>query len=121
MQVLLNAGFGFPNALMDEWSIFIFFVVGGPVASMVSASVGVISLYLNDVISFSQIFYSWVTWWTGDAIGVLIAAPFVFILFAHPRALWRNRFKTVGVPLIISSAVMVGVFISASNNEQQKS
>lgn len=117
---LIKRWVGFPNALMDEWSIFIFFIIGGPIASMVSASVGVISLYLNGVISFSQIIYSWVTWWTGDAIGVLIAAPFVFILFAHPRALWRNRFKTVGVPLIISCALMVGIFVTTSRSEQQK-
>lgn len=117
---LIKRWVGFPNALMDEWSIFIFFIIGGPVASMVSASVGVISLYLNGVISLSQIIYSWVTWWTGDAIGVLIAAPFVFILFAYPRALWRNRFKTVGVPLMISCALMVGIFVNTSRSEQQK-
>jgi PAS domain S-box-containing protein len=117
---LIKKWIGFPNALMDEWSIFIFFMVGGPIASIVSASVGVISLYLNGVISLSQFIYSWVTWWTGDAIGVLIAAPFVFILFAQPRSLWRNRFKTVGVPLIISCILMVSVFIATSNNEQQK-
>lgn len=117
---LIKRWVGFPNALMDEWSIFIFFIVGGPVASMISASVGVISLHLNGVISFSQIIYSWVTWWTGDAIGVLIATPFVFILFAQPRALWRNRFKTVGIPLIISCALMVSIFVTTSRNEQQK-
>ncbi len=117
---LIKKWIGFPNALMDEWSILTFFVVGGPVASIVSASVGVASLYLNGVISFSQIIYSWVTWWTGDAIGVLIAAPLVFILFAQPRSLWRNRFKTVGIPLVISCILMVSVFITTSNNEQQK-
>ncbi|HOY24815.1 MAG TPA: CHASE domain-containing protein, partial [Cellvibrio sp.] len=117
---LIKRLIGFPNALMDEWSIFIFFIMGGPVASIVSASVGVISLYLNDVISFSQIIYSWVTWWTGDAIGVLIATPFVFILFAQPRVLWRNRFKTVGVPLIISCGLMVSIFVTTSRSEQQK-
>ncbi len=117
---LIKKYIGFPNALMDEWGIFTFFMVGGPLASIVSASVGVLSLYLNGVISSSQFIYSWVTWWTGDAIGVLIAAPLVFILFAQPRSLWRSRLKTVGIPLIISCVLMVGVFISTSNNEQQK-
>lgn len=117
---LIKKWVGFPNALMDEWSIFIFFIVGGPIASTISASVGVVSLCLNGLISFSQITYSWVTWWIGDAIGVLIAAPFVFIFFAQPRVLWRNRFRTVGVPLMISCALMVGIFVSASRSEQQK-
>lgn len=117
---LIRKFVGFPNELMDEWSIFLFFVLGGPVASSVSATVGVASLCLNGVIPLSQVLYSWATWWTGDTIGVLIAAPFVFIVFAHPRQLWRNRLKTVGLPLLISCALIVVIFISASNSEQQK-
>jgi PAS domain S-box-containing protein len=117
---LIRKFVGFPNELMDEWSIFLFFILGGPIASIVSATVGVATLCFNGVIPLSQTLYSWVTWWTGDTIGVLIAAPFVFIIFAHPRQLWRNRFKTVGVPLLISCALIVVIFINASNSEQQK-
>lgn len=111
---------GFPNELMDEWSIFLFFILGGPIASCVSATVGVATLCSNDIIPLSQVMYSWATWWTGDAIGVLIASPFVFIIFAYPRQLWRNRAKTVGLPLIISCALIVVIFVNASNSEQQK-
>ncbi len=117
---LIRKFVGFPNELMDEWSIFLFFVLGGPVASSVSATVGVASLCLNGIIPLSQVAYSWVTWWTGDTIGVLIAAPFVFIIFAHPRQLWRSRLNTVGLPLLISCALIVVIFINASSSEQQK-
>jgi len=111
---------GFPNELLDEWSIFLFFILGGPIASSVSATVGVASLCLNGVIPFSNVIYSWITWWTGDTIGVLIAAPFMFIIFAQPRQLWRSRLKTVGIPLLLSCALVVNVFIVASHSEQQK-
>jgi PAS domain S-box-containing protein len=117
---LVKKVIGFPNDLLDEWSIFLFFVLGGPVASTVSASVGVAALCLNDVISFSQVAFSWVTWWTGDTIGILIAAPFIFILFAHPRPLWRGRLKTVGAPLLVSCALIVAIFFSAAHSDQQK-
>lgn len=111
---------GFPNELLDEWSIFLFFILGGPIASSVSATIGVASLCLNGVIPFSNVIYSWVTWWTGDTIGVLIAAPFMFIIFAQPRQLWRSRLKTVGIPLLLSCALVVNIFIVASHSEQQK-
>lgn len=117
---LIRKFVGFPNELLDEWSIFLFFILGGPIASSISATIGVASLCLNGVIPFSQIIYSWITWWTGDAIGVLIAAPFVFILFAQPRQLWRSRFKTVGIPLLVSCALIVSIFINASHSDQQK-
>ncbi|MFO1389086.1 CHASE domain-containing protein [Cellvibrio sp.] len=117
---LIRKFVGFPNSLLDEWSIFLFFILGGPVASSVSATLGVAALCFNDIIPLSQAVRSWLTWWTGDAIGVLIAAPFVLILFAQPRPLWSGRFKTVGLPLLISCALIVAVFFNASRNEQQK-
>ncbi len=117
---LVKKTIGFPNELIDEWSIFLFFALGGPVASSISASVGVAALCLNGVIPFSHTLYSWLTWWTGDAIGVLIAAPIIFILFAQPRTLWGSRLKTVGIPLIASCALIVSIFVSASHNDQQK-
>lgn len=117
---LIRKFVGFPNELMDEQSIFLFFLLGGPVASIVSATIGVITLCLNGIILVSQAVYSWATWWTGDTIGVLIAAPFVFIIFARPRKIWRSRIKTVGFPLLISCALIVVIFINASQSEQQK-
>ena len=117
---LIRKFVGVPNELMDERSIFLFFLLGGPIASSVSATVGVWALWLNGVIPLSHTFYSWATWWTGDTIGVLIATPFVFIAFAHPRKLWRNRAKTVGIPLLISCALIVVIFINASQSEEQK-
>lgn len=117
---LIKKFVGFPNELMDEWSIFLFFLLGGPIASTVSATVGVTALCFNDVIHLSHVIYSWVTWWTGDTIGVLIATPFVFILYASPRKLWNSRFKTVGIPLLISCALIVVIFINARDSEQQK-
>lgn len=119
-STLIKKFIGFPNELLDEWSIFLFFVLGGPIASSISASVGVVTLCMNGVIPFSHAVYSWMTWWTGDTIGVLIAAPLVFILFAQPRPLWRSRLKTVGVPLLASCALIVSIFLGASHSDQQK-
>ncbi len=117
---LIKKFVGFPNDLLDEWSIFLFFVLGGPIASCISATIGVGTLCVNGIIPFSHLAYSWMTWWTGDAIGVLIASPLVLILFAQPSKLWRSRFQTVGVPLLVSCALIVGIFISASHSDQQK-
>jgi PAS domain S-box-containing protein len=117
---LIRRTIGFPNDLTDEWSIFLFFMLGGPLASCVSASVGVITLAANGLLPMSGLVYSWLTWWTGDTIGVLIAAPFMFILFARPRAHWHGRLTGVGVPLLVSCALIVVIFFTTSNSEQQK-
>lgn len=44
---LIRHFIGFPDKLTDERKIFAFFVLGGPVATSLSASFGVLVLYLN--------------------------------------------------------------------------
>lgn len=117
---LIRRFVGFPNSLTDERDIFAFFALGGPIATSLSASVGVLALYSHDIIPLKQIWYSWWTWWIGDAIGVLIATPLVCVLFAEPRHFWRDRRMTVAAPLVVSSLIVVAVFVMASNNEQRK-
>ncbi|WP_062060458.1 CHASE domain-containing protein [Cellvibrio sp. OA-2007] len=117
---LIRRYIGFPNSLTDERSIFAFFILGGPIATSISATVGVMALFMSDVIPAKQVFYSWWTWWIGDAIGVLIAAPLVCVLFAEPRHFWRGRRVTVGVPIVVSSLIVVAVFVISSNNENRK-
>lgn len=111
---------GFPDKLTDERKIFAFFILGGPVATSLSASCGSLVLYLNGIIHFKQILFTWWSWWIGDAIGVLIATPLMCVLFASPRHFWQSRRYTVGMPMVLSSMVVVLVFILASNNEQKK-
>lgn len=118
--LLIRHYVGFPDKLMDERKIFLFFMLGGPVATTVSSSCGALALYMNGVIHFKQILFSWWTWWIGDTIGVLIATPLMCVLFAKPRHFWRGRLYTVGVPLLVSSMLVVGIFIVANDNEQKK-
>ncbi len=117
---LIRHYIGFPDKLTDERKIFAFFLLGGPVATTLSSACGALGLYLHGIIHFKQIVFSWWTWWVGDTIGVLIAAPLMCVLFAKPRHFWRGRFYTLGVPLIISSVLVIGIFVLANNNEQKK-
>lgn len=118
--LLIRRYVGFPNSLTDERKIFAFFALGGPIATSVSASVGVLVLYLNGFLLAKQMLNSWWTWWIGDAIGALIATPLMCVLFAEPRRFWRGRRLTVGGPLIVSSLIVVAVFIMSSKNQQQE-
>lgn len=55
---LIRRVIGFPNDLTDEWSILVFFLLGGPLASGVSASVGVCALSANGLLPLSGVVYS---------------------------------------------------------------
>ena len=48
-------------------------------ATMISATIGVSSLFLGNVISLSTFPLLWTTWWLGDLVGGLVVAPFLLI------------------------------------------
>lgn len=52
---------GFPNPLIEERSIFLLLLIGGPLTCMLSASIGVASLYASQLISAAQAPDSWLT------------------------------------------------------------
>lgn len=55
-------------------------VLAALLAMTVSASIGSAVLVLSDAVPFSSFWSTWAVWWTGDAMGVLLVAPFLLSL-----------------------------------------
>src|SRR5439155_8222436 len=86
---------------------------------LVSATVGVGSLIHWGSIARSGFAFSWLTWWVGDTIGVLIATPLLSLWMAEPRASWRRRRISVAVPLISALALSIVFFMLTSAAEER--
>jgi signal transduction histidine kinase len=108
-----------PKPLTRERDIFAFFLLGGPVACLLSASLGVGVLYLVGAIPLAACAYSWWTWWVGDTIGALIFAPLT-VMWLGGDPLWKGRRSTVSIPLAITFAAAILVFVYASRSETHK-
>ena len=94
--------------------------VGGPLSCFISASWGITTLWLFGLISKEEAPYSWMTWWVGDSIGVVLVLPLVFIWFAKPRAVWERRKVGVALPLLLTLLVAIAIFVVASVQEQKR-
>lgn len=77
---------------------FLFVAVAAPVAA---ASAGVIAMWSFGVIGESKALESWVTWWLGDAVGILVFTP---LLLA-----WSRRWDMPWTPRRIAEAVVLGL------------
>jgi PAS domain S-box-containing protein len=55
--------------------VFGFIILGALISTMISASVGVASLILSDLITADLIRQTWLSWWIGDALGMLVVTP----------------------------------------------
>jgi len=116
---LVRRWVGFPAPLADEGEIFKFFLLGGPVSCLVNSLVGSTTLLQAGAISADAYAFTWWTWWVGDVIGVFVATPLVFIALAPPRDLWRKRVLSVALPLLVTLAVVIALFVRVSAWEDQ--
>jgi signal transduction histidine kinase/CheY-like chemotaxis protein len=72
----------------------------------VAPTVGVSSLCLSGGIDWSQFGYTWLTWWTGDAGGVLAFMPLVLAWRKPPTIIrrWGPIFSALGLFLWLGAA-----------------
>jgi diguanylate cyclase (GGDEF)-like protein/PAS domain S-box-containing protein len=96
------------------------FVLLAPLMCLVNASISVSALYWLGLIPVAERVPNWVNWWAGDTIGVLLAAPLVWIVCGRPRPLWRGRWPMVAVPLVLAAAAVLTVYEQAVKWETQQ-
>jgi signal transduction histidine kinase len=82
--LLKRAGFRIGlDRLRDAASII---VLGALAAMTISATVGSAVLVLSGSVPTESFWSTWAVWWTGDAMGVLLVAPFLLSLLPTARS-----------------------------------
>lgn len=108
----------FPTELLREREIFLFILLGGPIACLIASSIGVCTLLSLGRITADAAPYSWWTWWVGDIMGASIFAPLVVIWFGGE--IWKARRAVVSISLVSTFTAAVLVFIYISRLEWQQ-
>jgi integral membrane sensor domain MASE1 len=80
---LLRRVAGFKPSLRRVRDVLWLIAFGAIVSTTVSATIGVASLLVGDVIAFDNVPSVWRTWWLGDMGGDLIVAPVLLIAATH--------------------------------------
>ena len=76
----------FSMTLERVTSVIALIVFGAMLSTLISATVGVASLYAGGLIVPSQVLESWRAWWIGDMVGCLLVAPLILVWATTPRA-----------------------------------
>lgn len=106
--------------LDTDRAILHFFLYGGLFGCLISASVGITSLYALGILPATETLNNWLTWWIGDTLGVLTITPIVLTLTARPREIWFSRRWNVMLPLIVCLLLVITAFVFIRLREQQK-
>ncbi|WP_159015512.1 EAL domain-containing protein [Cognatiluteimonas profundi] len=110
----------YPVAFSRELEIGKFLALGGAVACLVNASIGVTLLWLSGGMSTDDVPFAWLTWWAGDTIGVLVFMPLFLVWVAPPDRLSRRQKLFISVPVGILLAAVTWLFVQASALEQHR-
>ena len=98
------------HAVIDKANDILFLIVAAAIGMLVSASVGVGSLVLFDVLPLQTARAAWLSWWAGDFVGVLLAAP----LLLNASVAEFKKLVTRRLEILVWCAVMLasswGVF-----------
>ena len=110
--LLRRAGFRYElDRLRDAAAII---GLGALAGMAISASVGTSTLVLSGAVPSQNFASTWAVWWTGDAMGVLLVAPFLlsFLPRANAPVLgWRGQAELLGLLLLVC-VVALAVFQS---------
>ncbi|MBI5431004.1 MAG: EAL domain-containing protein [Nitrosomonadales bacterium] len=103
------------HAALDRAYDILLLVAAAAIGMLITASGGVGSLVMFNVVPATDAAQSWLSWWAGDFVGVLLAAPLLLnISRVELRALWQQRME-FSVWLMATLAIYCGLFYYSSN------
>ena len=118
--MLIRRFVGLPVVLNAPRDILRAGALGALVACIVSPSVAVPSLLVGGAIGGEAALSTWLTWWVGDTLGVLVAAPLALTLIGRPREDWRPRRLTLGLPLLVALALLATALVQLGRLDRQR-
>ncbi|MFP4313151.1 MAG: PAS domain S-box protein [Alphaproteobacteria bacterium] len=105
---LIKKYVGQETRLENFSNILKFSVLAGPIACLISATIGVSTLVTSNTIPLSNAPYTFINWYTGDVLGVLVFSPILVLLFSGQVSLKRKSFTTL--PLIVIFSIVIIAF-----------
>lgn len=86
--LLVNRLAGGRNAFERPRDVFMFALLAAILSTMVSATMGVSSLWLAGTAKWSHLGSIWLTWWLGDLGGDLVVAPVIIVWGVRAAGRW---------------------------------
>jgi PAS domain S-box-containing protein len=81
-----------------------FVLLAGLVSTIVSPTFGVTSLALAGFAPWATYGSIWLTWWLGDAAGIILVAPLLVLWWCNPRVAW-TRAQTIEASLLLVALI----------------
>jgi PAS domain S-box-containing protein len=88
---------------------------------LTSASISLAAMWALGAIEPVDLATSWLTWWLGDTLGVLVVFPLVMVFVGEPRDIWRERAWRIALSILLVFALFVAIFAKVNTGENYRS
>ncbi|MES2993327.1 MAG: PAS domain S-box protein [Pseudomonadota bacterium] len=102
---LVNRYLQRPLILSEPRDIAAFMLIA-MVSGLVNPIIGNLALWTSGAVLTSELPANLATWWVGDLLGMLIAAPIMLTLFGRPRDAWVPRRLSVGLTMALVTLML---------------
>jgi PAS domain S-box-containing protein len=79
-------------------------------STVISATSGATTLTVSKIVPWAEYTSVWCVWWTGDTLGILIAAPVLLTCIQQPRIHWKGV-QLAEFSSYLAAAVLIGLFV----------
>jgi PAS domain S-box-containing protein len=76
------------------------FVAAAILSGAIAATIGVGAVAYTHILPLPELFWNWLTWWLGDAVGVILVTPLILSWSARGNVTWTTKRVVEGVCLI---------------------
>ncbi|XGC80005.1 ATP-binding protein [Bdellovibrio bacteriovorus] len=117
---LIKRWVSYPRSFYREKDIFLFLFIAGPLAAVISATIGSFTLYKFDLVHAQHFSLNWIYWFIGDATGNILFSPLALIFAVPSRNYWIRSTKTILVPLLLLLSLIVLALNYVGHTERDK-
>jgi PAS domain S-box-containing protein len=104
---LLKQIVGFDNTFRKLRNVIGFVFLAAIVSTLVSATIGVASLFVVGTVHANAVANTWIAWWIGDMLGALIVAPFLITVFDRKSYRRYLNIERLTEALVLGSLVIL--------------
>ena len=97
-------------ALDSLHDVLILVLVAAPLSALISATMGVSSLWLGGNLGWSSVPACWSAWWLGDVSSVFVLTPFLLTWSRWPH-LPRFSKRLIELGLLCTCVLLIGLFL----------
>lgn len=104
------------RATFNDYSDIFSSILAAIISCAFSATIAIVTLYLFDVVTLKNIEYAWYTWWSGDAVGVMMMIPLFLEIKKNER---RYDIKQITEAFILCAVLIAFLYITFTREINQ--